>query len=646
MCAEVQTKVQASPAQNFTPAQTDLLQRKCALCNTPGLVEDSGQDKEKLTLQRSSTDQAGTTTMRRLRSPEQSLNSDTRTYMEPGFRHDFSKVRVHRTGLGMIQNKLKINKLGDLYEQEADRVAERVMRMEELRVQRRPDEELIQKKPVITPLVQRQSERAEEEIPGRSNEVASALSPQSVRGGGQPLPESTRAYFEPRFGHDFSRVRIHADERAAKTAQSINARAFTVGKDVSFGSGQYSPDTTEGKKLLAHELTHMVQQTGNDNLKRNTIDSKTHIAPVRQTLTAPQIQGKWNYTRGMGRSGGEEGDTTSGNASTSQTGICALRSDLHNSCAIARAHTWQKWGVLKSSYGGRAKAFRWVTSDYTFKNDHKDAHFLTLRGKGTITGSAKAEDLEHARAGALILGRITENPHANRTSKKLFHPLSEGGISAASVGDLGEIDANVPIGGASVNLKFKLTKVNQGMQAPINDHNSLSYNVPNSVDEVDISITVRAEADADVEDEFWGGYLASGDENTGMVLAKFRLDWESRPAPSSSTSDEGGIVGPLAPKEKEEKKEEILHRSPDNRESASRLARKAEEAEKDPRLHLHGVSAFSKPMAWPHSKAPRADVEKHFPVHNTLGPTHRTIVLPKPVTRLIVDRFNRIFGRK
>ena len=574
MSTEMQTKVQASPVQSFTPVKTGLLQRKSALCNTPGLVEDSGRDKEKLTLQRSSADQAGTTTV-------------------PRFGHDFSRARVHSARPGMIQAKLTINKPGDIYEQEADRVAEQVMRMEEPRVQRQvepeeeeeeeektlqakpltgqitplvhvqrqeepeEEEETLQTKPLavqIAPLIQRQIEPEVEEEPIQAKETSGQtphVSPivqtqiHSLRGGGQRLSPSLRNFFEPRFGYDFSQVRVHADARAAKTAQSINTRAFTVGKDVAFGSGQYSPETTEGLKLLAHELTHVVQQTDNDNLKRNTIDSKTHVAPVRQTLTTPQIQGKWYFAGGRGHSGGEEGDTTSGNGSTFYTKICAPPKDRHNSCAIAKAYTWQSLGFWKATHGGRAKAFRWATSDYTFKNDHKDADFLTLRGKGTITGYAKAEDLKHARAGALILGRITENPHANRTSKKLFHPLSEGGISAASVGDLGEIDANVPIGGASVNLKFKLTKVNQGMQAPINDHNSLSYNVPNSVDEVDISITVRAEADADVEDERWVGLR---DENTGMVLAKFILDWESRPTPSSPTSDEGGIVGPLARK--------------------------------------------------------------------------------------------------
>jgi hypothetical protein len=83
-----------------------------------------------------------------------------------------------------------------------------------------------------------------------------------LRGRGQPLPLSKLAFFEPWFGTDLSRVRVHTDARAEEMAKSINAKAFAVGTDIAFGSGQYAPETKEGKSLLAHELTHVVQQTG------------------------------------------------------------------------------------------------------------------------------------------------------------------------------------------------------------------------------------------------------------------------------------------------------------------------------------------------------------------------------------------------
>jgi outer membrane protein OmpA-like peptidoglycan-associated protein len=78
---------------------------------------------------------------------------------------------------------------------------------------------------------------------------------------GQPLDEGTRAFMKPRFGHDFSQVRLHTDERAVESAETVNALAYTVGQDVVFGEGQYVPGTSEGKRLLAHELTHVVQQS-------------------------------------------------------------------------------------------------------------------------------------------------------------------------------------------------------------------------------------------------------------------------------------------------------------------------------------------------------------------------------------------------
>jgi hypothetical protein len=77
---------------------------------------------------------------------------------------------------------------------------------------------------------------------------------------GQPLDKETRAYMEPRLGHDFSQVRVHTDGYASQSARAVNAFAYTVGKDIVFASGQYSPATSSGKRLLAHELTHVVQQ--------------------------------------------------------------------------------------------------------------------------------------------------------------------------------------------------------------------------------------------------------------------------------------------------------------------------------------------------------------------------------------------------
>jgi len=96
------------------------------------------------------------------------------------------------------------------------------------------------------------------ETPSMSSSVESQVN--SMRGRGEQLPENTRAYFETRLGRDFGEVRVHKGAQAAESAKAINAKAFTTGKDIVLGAGEYAPETTEGKKLLAHELTHVVQQ--------------------------------------------------------------------------------------------------------------------------------------------------------------------------------------------------------------------------------------------------------------------------------------------------------------------------------------------------------------------------------------------------
>src|SRR3970040_1609549 len=83
-----------------------------------------------------------------------------------------------------------------------------------------------------------------------------------LRSAGQPLDVATRALFEPRFGQDFSRVRVHTDAKAAQSARAVNALAYTVGNDVSFADNQYAPEKANGRTLIAHELTHVIQQSG------------------------------------------------------------------------------------------------------------------------------------------------------------------------------------------------------------------------------------------------------------------------------------------------------------------------------------------------------------------------------------------------
>jgi len=159
-----------------------------------------------------------------------------------------------------IQTKLAVSQPGDIYEQGADRVAEEVMRMPEPTVQRAcacaaggpPCPKCKEEK---NQLVQRKTEQ--------STDTADASVPDTFLQGlgpGQPLNRATRAFFEPRFGTDFGHVRVHTGSKAAESARSVSALAYTVGRDVVFGTGQYRPGSMAGRKLIAHELTHTIQQ--------------------------------------------------------------------------------------------------------------------------------------------------------------------------------------------------------------------------------------------------------------------------------------------------------------------------------------------------------------------------------------------------
>ncbi len=163
-------------------------------------------------------------------------------------KNGYSPAATSASGMG-LQCKLTIGSVNDPLETEADAMADRVMRMPE------------------APLVQRKCVGCDEEDKHLQRKPLAPVSESSVSdnfvsslGSGQPLDRATLDYFEPRFGADFSAVRLHADNRAAESAGSINARAYTLGNNVVFGAEEYQPQTIQGKRLLAHELTHVVQQ--------------------------------------------------------------------------------------------------------------------------------------------------------------------------------------------------------------------------------------------------------------------------------------------------------------------------------------------------------------------------------------------------
>ena len=182
---------------------------------------------------------------------------------------------------GHIQPKLTVSNHGDASEREADRVADEVMRMPE------PQPGLTVQRSSLS--IQRKCTKCKEELKSQplrdeeekivqakladtsaAPEVSSGFESHinNIRGGGEPLPESVRAFFEPRFDYDLSQVRVHTDDKAGKSARAVNAAAFTVGRDIVFGAGAYAPGTTRGRRLLAHELAHTIQQARDPSLRR------------------------------------------------------------------------------------------------------------------------------------------------------------------------------------------------------------------------------------------------------------------------------------------------------------------------------------------------------------------------------------------
>ena len=228
------------------PLSSGILQRKCA-CGQQTIAGGDCEEcqKKESFLQLHPIDQTYFS---------QPLDSALQPFQESRFQSDFSRVP--------IQTKLKMGQPNDKYEQEADWVAHMMMQTQ--------DSEVVEAKPIsdrITFMVQGSMDKQQEEEPIQGSGVYQSVGFESqiksMRGRGKPLTASTRAFFEPRFGWDFSQVRIHTGAQTDMIARSINAKAFTLGNNIAFSTSHYASETDAGKKLLAHELTHVVQQVGN-----------------------------------------------------------------------------------------------------------------------------------------------------------------------------------------------------------------------------------------------------------------------------------------------------------------------------------------------------------------------------------------------
>jgi hypothetical protein len=173
---------------------------------------------------------------------------------------DFAKI-------GILQPKLKVSQPNDVYEQEADRVAEQVMRISvpsnTVSYSASNEEEHIARKCTACEIKEEEDEKMR--ISGKPSTTSNLEANDEINTirskSSSTIDTDTKDFMESRFAtYDFSNVRIHTDEMAARSAKSVNATAYTIGNDIMFDEGQYKPNTLEGRRLLAHELVHVIQQ--------------------------------------------------------------------------------------------------------------------------------------------------------------------------------------------------------------------------------------------------------------------------------------------------------------------------------------------------------------------------------------------------
>lgn len=228
----------------------------------------------------------------------------------PGVSWDFSKIPLSPPGRAVLQRKLVVGTVDDPLECEADAVADRVMRMAApvapisaatVRLSRSceacesNEREMIHRKRIDP------DDEIHGKLIGPPPLITDGLE-QRIRNlsAGDPLPASERAFFEPRFGHDFGSVRVHTDPDAAALARGLNARAFTIGPKIVFGPGEFSPGSAAGRRLVAHELAHVVQQRPitQNTVQRDLATPPPEPAPAAQRdLTQAQVDAAIRFNK-------------------------------------------------------------------------------------------------------------------------------------------------------------------------------------------------------------------------------------------------------------------------------------------------------------------------------------------------------------
>lgn len=313
-----------------------------------------------------------------------------------------------------VQPSLAMNDPGNRYEREAEQVADAVVdgfgvtADAPVRTDVAPDgiqrmcdrcrERYQQGKPLNCEACEAELRRSADDggRPSADGDVGRQI--QSLRGRGRPLPADVRSYFEPRFGRDFGDVRIHTGPTADEAARGVDAKAFTIGRDVAFRSGAYDPKSRSGKRLLAHELTHVVQQTGDGGPRVGTVQRDDEDG-------------------GAGGDSGDEGPPTEPglDVDTAEGSPCACIAFVHHDEPNARVIA----NVLADhcAYNLAMAVPKHTERDYEFEGEEHDPNEFFPR-----------EVIEECRADPEACARDVEDedtPRLDRIQKQFFLAIAE-----------------------------------------------------------------------------------------------------------------------------------------------------------------------------------------------------------------------------
>jgi hypothetical protein len=322
-----------------------------------------------------------------------------------------------------LQTKLAVNQPGDRFEHEADRVADSVIQGG--------------KQPPVLSDGSLGALQRDEPNTSSASPSAPPIVDEVLGGSGQPLDSSTRAFMEPRFGHDFGNVRVHFDARAAASARSVNALAYTVGHDIVFSDGAFAPDDPPCRSLLAHELAHVVQQskahTARRQLQRQPDETSTKENPPAKTPPAKTAPAKPPPRKTLKSEGVDLNDPVAGGTAAIIDTVLARNQKL-------ASYIGARIKGVKIAQKGK---FVHETNDTNFDNAYRDAYDLNAGDtvpKSTMGFLNTKKSEIHLRSNALFGTALHEAVHrlasprlysdflpaANKISSTLTDVLSEG----------------------------------------------------------------------------------------------------------------------------------------------------------------------------------------------------------------------------